>query len=240
LAQQSFVRSIAIDSSVYVVWENLLFADIQLLDFESLENHGLLATKLFPEQPVPYYFTAVAKYQTEKYAEALRVAETGRRFVVGNDRLLGEFFGMIGDIQFKLGNTTASDQAYDRALVINPMNVTVLNNYAYYLSLRGETLEKAEEMSKRAVEQSPDVAAYLDTYAWIMYRKGRYEEALVWIEKALEQLTEENGVILEHYGDILYKLGEKEQALDYWKKAQAAGEASEFIDRKVTDGILYE
>jgi tetratricopeptide (TPR) repeat protein len=240
LAQQSFINSVSIDSSVYVVWENLLFTDIQLLDFEMLESHSIRANLLFPEQPVPYYFAAVAKYQQGKYAEALRMAENGRRFVVGNDRLLGEFFAMIGDIQYKLGNTTASDQAYDRALVINPLNVTVLNNYAYYLSLRGEKLEKAEEMSRQAVEQSPDVSAYLDTYAWIMYKKGRYEEALVWIEKAMDSLTEDNGVILEHYGDILYKLGQKESALEYWKKAQEAGEASDFIDRKVAEGILYE
>lgn len=240
LARQSFVQSIEIDSSVYVVWENLLFANIQLLDFEMLEEYGLRANKLFPEQPIPYYFTAVAKYQKNKSHEALKMAETGRRFVVGNDRLLGEFFGLLGDIQQKLGNHLASDQAYDKALVINPLNVNVLNNYAYYLSLRDENLEKAEEMSRKAIEQSPEVAAYLDTYGWIMYKLGQYDEARIWIEKALDQQTDGNGVIFEHYGDVLFKLGHKDEALIYWRKAQAAGEASEFIDRKVSEGVLYE
>jgi tetratricopeptide (TPR) repeat protein len=240
LARHNFYQSIAIDSSVFMVWENLLFAHINLLDFTALEQDGKRTTELFPEQPVPYYFTAVAKYQNEKYKEALQTAERGRRFVVGNDRLLGEFYTIIGDTQHKLGNHTASDEAYNKSLTINAQNATVLNNYAYYLSLRNEQLEKAEEMSRKAVELRPEVAAYLDTYAWIMYKKGRYEEARTWIEKALEHLEEDSAVILEHYGDILYKLDEKELALDYWKKAQAAGEASEHIDRKVKDGILYE
>jgi tetratricopeptide (TPR) repeat protein len=240
LARHNFYQSIAIDSSVFMVWENLLFAHINLLDFAALEQDGKRTTELFPEQPVPYYFTAVAKYQNKKYEQALQTAERGRRFVVGNDRLLGEFYTIIGDTQHKLGNHAASDEAYNKSLTINTQNATVLNNYAYYLSLRNDQLEKAEEMSRKAVELRPEVAAYLDTYAWIMYKKGRYEEARTWIEKALEHLEEDSAVILEHYGDILYKLNEKELALDYWKKAQAAGEASENIDRKVKDGILYE
>jgi tetratricopeptide (TPR) repeat protein len=240
LARYNFYRSIAIDSSVFMVWENLLFAHINLLDFAALEQDGKRTTSLFPEQPVPYYFTAVALYQNEKYEEALQAAERGRRFVVGNDRLLGEFFTIIGDTQHQLKNHDASDEAYNKSLTINAENPTVLNNYAYYLSLRNEQLEKAEEMSRKAVTLRPDVAAYLDTYAWIMYKKGRYEEAREWIEKALEHLEEDSAVILEHYGDILYKLGEKELALSYWKKAKQAGKASEYIDRKVNDGILYE
>lgn len=240
LARNNFYQSIALDSSVFMVWENLLFVHINLLDFEALEQDGTRTIELFPEQPVPYYFTAVAKYQHGKYEDALQTAERGRRFVVGNDRLLGEFFTIIGDTQHKLGNHTASDEAYNKSLAINADNPTVLNNYAYYLSLRNEQLEKAEEMARKAVEMRPDVSAYLDTYAWIMYKKGRYEEARIWIEKAIEHLEEDSATILEHYGDILYKLGEEKLALDYWKKALAAGEASEFIDRKVKDGILYE
>jgi tetratricopeptide (TPR) repeat protein len=240
LARHNFYQSIAIDSSVFMVWENLLFVHINLLDFAALEQDGKRTTELFPEQPVPYYFTAVAKYQNGKYEEALQTAERGRRFVVGNDLLLGEFFTIIGDTQHKLGKHEASDAAYNKSLSINAENATVLNNYAYYLSLRNEQLEKAEEMARKAVELRPEVSAYLDTYAWIMYKKGRYEEARTWIEKALEHLEEDSATILEHYGDILFKLGEKELALDYWKKAQTAGEASDFIDRKVKDGMLYE
>ncbi|MEJ7658772.1 MAG: hypothetical protein WKG07_03665 [Hymenobacter sp.] len=44
-----------------------------------------------------------------------------------------------------------SDAAYDAALIADPANYGVLNNYSYYLSLRGEKLDKAKEMSGRTV-----------------------------------------------------------------------------------------
>ncbi len=240
LARDYFLKSIAIDSSEFMVWENLLFNLIQLQDFDALQDYGKRTSRLFPEQPVPYYFTAVAKYQLEKYEEALKVAETGKRFVVKNDRLMTEFYTIIGDLNNQLGNHKASDEAYEKVLYINPAHTTALNNYAYYLSLRGENMDKAEEMSRQAVERSPDVAAYLDTYAWIMYKKGRYEEALVWIKKAVDHLEGDDGVVLEHYGDILYKLDRKSEAMEYWLKAGEAGGASELLEQKISDGILYE
>ena len=41
----------------------------------------------------------------------------------------------------------SSDSLFELSLKINPSNPTVLNNYSYYLSLRGVDLEKAKEMS---------------------------------------------------------------------------------------------
>ena len=52
----------------------------------------------------------------------------------------------------------------DLALQYLPENVTVLNNYAYYLSLRGQHLEKAKKMSKKTIELFPEEANYLDTF----------------------------------------------------------------------------
>ena len=38
-------------------------------------------------------------------------------------------------------------QAYDKALELNPENMGVLNNYAYYLSVEKKQLDKAEQMN---------------------------------------------------------------------------------------------
>ncbi|MBK7384433.1 MAG: hypothetical protein IPI81_14055, partial [Flavobacteriales bacterium] len=61
-------------------------------------------------------------------------------------------------------------QAYDKALARIPDDATTLNNYAYYLSVRGEQLEKAERMSKRSNELAPGQPSYQDTYAWVLFR----------------------------------------------------------------------
>jgi len=76
--------------------------------------------------------------------------------------------------------------------------------------------------------------------AVILYKKGKYEEAKVWIEKAMKSNPTDNDVILEHYGDVLYKLDMKEEAFKYWKKADDAGEGSEYLKHKIKDKKLYE
>lgn len=239
-ARSNFQKAVEIDGSTYLIWESLLFTDIQLQDFETLEIHAKSTKSLFPEQPLPYLFEGIAKYQRNDFAGALVTYETGRKFVVGNDRLLAEFFSSIGDTQHKLGNHIASDASYDKSLAIDPLNAVVLNNYAYYLSIRGEKLEEALQMAAKAVEKFPEQPSYLDTYAWIFYKKGDYENALLWIEKALQFSEEQGGTLFEHYGDILYKLGRKQDALKQWKKAKNGGETSELIDKKIKDAILYE
>ena len=82
-----------------------------------------------------------------------------------------------------------------------------LNNYAYYLSERGERLTKAEEMSFKTIKAEPKNSTYLDTYAWILYMEERYAEAQIYIEQAIQNMdeTQDNSVILEHAEKIKLK-----------------------------------
>ena len=87
-------------------------------------------------------------------------------------------------------------------------NISCLNNYAYYLSERGERLTQAEEMSYKTIKAEPKNATYLDTYAWILFMEGRYSEAKIYIDQALQNLeeSESNDVIKEHAEKIKSKL----------------------------------
>ncbi len=125
-------------------------------------------------------------------------------------------------------------------LKINPLNSIVLNNYAYYLSLRNENLEKAKQMAEKSVEVDPYNSNNLDTYAWVLYKLADYKNALEWIKKAYNNGGSSSGVVLEHYGDILYRLGDKKEALEYWKKASEKKDFSEFLNKKINDKELYE
>jgi len=239
-ANANYLQAIEIDSSNYVLWESLLFTDMNQQDFVSLEDHSAHCIELFPVQPIPYLFNGIACYQNEKYADAFKSFEVGRKFVVSNDNLLGEFYNYIGEVQQKLGNFTASSLSYDKALIINPKNSLVLNNYAYYLSLRGEQLEKAFDMAQKATELDPNNNSNIDTYAWVYYKMGRYEDALRWLDKTINGEEKPSGTIYEHYGDILFKLNRKEEAVMWWKKAKEAGETTSLIDKKLRDKELYE
>jgi len=239
-AREALRSVIEYDSSKYIIWDQLLRMDVELDDFVSMAETSQRAMELFPEQPLPYLFSGVSNFQLKNYEKAIKSLKRGINFVVENDVLLENFYTYLGDAYNQTKKYKESDKAYESVLEIGADNHYVMNNYSYYLSLRGEELEKAEAMVKKANELEPGNSSYQDTYAWVLYKLGKFNEAKIWIEKAIKNTSSSNPVLLEHYGDILYKLDRKESALENWKKANDAGEGSEQLERKIKDKTLYE
>jgi tetratricopeptide (TPR) repeat protein len=238
-ARDAFYKVISIDSTKYLIWEQLLFVESQLNDNKAMAEESRRALNLFPDQPMLYLFAGASHFMLKDYEAAAKYFNTGINFVYANDLMLSQFYSYLGDTYFLLEQHEKSDEAYEKALKIDPGNVLVLNNYAYYLSLRGVNLARAEEMAKKAVELEPDNSSYLDTYGWVLFRQGKFEESKKWIAKAMEN-GESSAVVLEHYGDVLWMLNEKKEAVKYWEKALKAGEGSELLEKKVQDRNYYE
>lgn len=239
-ARMDFREALVHEQDKFPIWAALLQLDLQLADWQALHEDAERAAELFPSQPELLLYSGLGLSQLGRHREAIDALESGRSLVVDNDALEAQFWSLLGDAHNAVKDFTKSDQAYGRALAINPDDAGVLNNWAYYLSVRGEKLEKAEEMSRKSNDLAPGTATYMDTYAWVLFKEGKYQQAREWQEKALAASGTPEGVLLEHYGDILFKLGDAQGALEQWKLAQAAGGASELIDRKVEEGILVE
>jgi tetratricopeptide (TPR) repeat protein len=239
-ARNAFLKVISLDSSKYVVWEELLRIELQLNDFTAVKEHSTKAMELFPEQPVLYLFFGLSSIQLKKYEEAIKVLDRGVNLVVNNDNLVSQFYMYTGDAWHALKNPEESDKAYENSLKAKDDNPYVLNNYAYYLSLRGKDLEKAEKMAKKATVLDTANGSFEDTYGWVLFKLGHYREAQIWVEKALKDKDGSSSEVLEHYGDIQYKLGDPEKALEYWNKAKAKGEGSELLKKKISEKKLIE
>jgi tetratricopeptide (TPR) repeat protein len=239
-ARDVFRKVISIDSSKYLVWEQLLFAESQLEDQDAVLSESTIAIELFPEHPLPYLFAGGAHYQKKNWDKCIETLNTGLGYVFNNQAMEVQFRAYLGDAYNQLGDDIKSDESYEKVLKLDPDNDYVLNNYAYYLSLRNTDLEKAEKMAKKATELKPNSSANQDTYGWVLYKLGKYEDAKVWIGKAIENEAESSAVILEHYGDVLWQLGDRENAILYWLKAEEKGKGSEFLERKVEEKQLIE
>ncbi len=239
-ARTQYRKAVAIDKEKYALWNQLLIIDSELNDYYSLLKESKEAMELFPSQPLPYFFNGASNIQLKNYKEALTALIAGKEYVFDNKPVLTQFYSSIGDALNQLKNYPASDSAYNKALEVDSNNVYVLNNYAYYLSLRNVNLEKAEAMSKRSNQIVPNSSSYQDTYGWILYQMKKYDDAKVWIGKAIENGGSANGTLLEHYGDVLFKLGETEKSLKYWMDAKKASGTTDLIDKKIADKKLYE
>ncbi len=231
-SKELYQKVLAIDSTDFFGWQNLIVSESRLNENEAVRDHAVAALKYYPMQPVFYWYAGVANAVMENNEDAINYLEKGRRYT--SDKMqMSEFDAFLGDIYHQQGDEDKAFDAYDRTLRNNPDNALVLNNYAYYLSLRGERLEEALEMAIRANELVPDNVYYTDTYAWVLYKLGRYKEAEKIMKKCLGLEKNPSGANLEHYGDILLKLGKESEAMEYWKKAQQAGGASKELDQKL-------
>lgn len=239
-ARSNYRKAIALDKEKYAIWNQLLIIESELNDFAAMEKESKEAMELFPNQALTYFFNGVSNVQLKNYKEAVEALTEGKEFVYENPLLLAQFYATIGDSQNQLKKYDESDAAYDKALELDPSNSYVLNNYAYYLSLRNKDLEKAEEMSKKSNKLVPNNNSYQDTYGWILYQMKKYDDAKTWIGKAIENGGKSNGTLFEHYGDVLYQLGNKEEALKYWIDAKKFGGTTDLIDKKIEDKKLYE
>lgn len=126
-----------------------------------------------------------------------------------------------------------SDSLYEQALRIEPESALILNNYAYSLADRGIQLERALEMSEKAIKAEPENPSYLDTLGWIYFRLGRYDEAEPYIQRAINA-GEASAVVLEHMGDVSMKLGKTAQARSYWQQALAKDPSNQTLKDKLS------
>lgn len=214
---------------------SLLMVAVRKNDYEEAVRICEPAIQYNPEELAFYYYLGVSYFQTDRNPDALSVLQKGVLQVnpQSDKKLVSDFYTFIGDLHHSMDNQPACYEAYDSALVYNPDNIGVLNNYAYFLSLERCDLDRAEEMSYRTVKAEPKNDTYLDTYAWILFEKGRYTEARIYIDEAMKNGGAESATIVEHSGDIYFMLGEEDKALDFWKQAADMEHDSKTLEQKI-------
>lgn len=232
-ARVKFRKAVTIDPNRPPIWQQILTIDSQLNDFEALKTESQQALDYFPQQPVFYLFNGIALLQNKEADKAIESLSMGKNLVVDNNKLLAQFYASLGDAYHEQKEHQNSDESYDMALKYDPQNTIVLNNYAYYLSLRKLNLEKAEAMAKKANDLNPDVASFQDTYGWVLYTRGNYQNALFWIEESLKNGGSTDPTVLEHHGDVLLKLNRTKDAVKAWQKALDAGGEADDLDPKI-------
>lgn len=200
-----------------------------------------------PDSVFKYIYKAIDKFKShpeEPLYLSYMLKENGREEEAINllnkciknlatDSLKSIYYCTIADIYQTMGDNTLSFKTYDKSLKYDPNNIFTLNNYAYFLSISNEQLDKALEMSARVLENDPSNATYLDTYAWILYLQGKYSEAKGYQMRAVALDTTSSDVILLHYAEILSALGDKNTALLYYRKAIEKGASAEELTSKI-------
>ena len=240
LAIAQYKRYLTIDSSNFDVWIQVasLYFDEKMYDSTIVISE--IASKLFYDKALPYFYKGLAYVQKNEQEKAIESLTIALKKDASNNALAALIHTSLGDAYNSLKQYKQSDESFDAALKLFPLDATTLNNYAYYLSVRNERLTDAEAMSKKSLELQPNSKSFLDTYGWILFQQGKFEEAKKYIEKAIQSNGEEDGTLFEHLGDVYFKLNDLLNAKKYWQMAKDKGEDNSILINKIKSGKINE
>ena len=135
------------------------------------------------------------------------------------------------------GRSTDAEKVLRQMLAAEPNNARVMNHLGYLLASRGDQLDEAVTLVRRALQSDPDRPEYLDSLGWAHFKKGELNDALKYLTAAAEKLPE-NSEIQDHLGDVHARRGSLPEAIAAWTKALAgSGQGVEraAIERKLQD-----
>lgn len=201
---------------------------------DSVTKYASTALAHFPDSIELYIRQGAALSYMGKEKDAVKAYEKALKHTA-SDSVKSVVYGIIGDEYHMAGNDKKSYASYDKALRLWPDNVVVLNNYAYFLSVKEKELEKALEMAAKVMELEPSNPTYMDTYGWVLFKLGRLEEAKKIIQQAVALDARKSGELMVHYGDILFAMGDSYMAEVYWKRALEAGYDPEEIAKRLLE-----
>ena len=241
-AAWAYKASVQIKPADFNVWKKLFNSYTDNKGADSLIKYTEKAMRLFPNLAVISYYNGIARFSKKEYPKAIVAVKRAIDMEPETEKsAIADMYSLLADIYHANKQDDLSDNAFEQALKLDNDNSSTLNNYSYYLSERGKKLDEAEKMSKRAIGIKPTEATYLDTYGWIEYKKGNYEKARIYIQKAIDLAgPNTDATLYDHLGNVYYKLNDKEKAVQFWKLSKDKGTDDPQIDKKISEGKLYE
>jgi tetratricopeptide (TPR) repeat protein len=115
-------------------------------------------------------------------------------------------------------NYTASEEAFRKALAINPGDVQTLNYLGYMMADRGVHLDEAKDMIVKALDRAPNTAAYLDSLGWVLFRLNKLPEAEETLRQAIEYMSRD-ATVHDHLGEVYLREGKIKQAVEQFQSS---------------------
>jgi tetratricopeptide (TPR) repeat protein len=145
-------------------------------------------------------------------------------------------FSMV-DLYADAGEAESTERVLRQILAIEAGNPNALNYLGYLLATRGERLDEAIALVRRALDADPDNGAYLDSLGWAHFKRGDLDEAQKYLEAAAARLPE-NSEIQDHLGDMHARRGRLQEAIVAWMRA-LDGDGQD-VDKAVIQGKIDE
>jgi tetratricopeptide (TPR) repeat protein len=139
----------------------------------------------------------------------------------------------LGVIYGEANDRDRSFEQMNKALELDPNHASALNYVGYSWAEKGERLDEAERMIRKAISLKPDDGYITDSLGWLYYQRGlrqleagqrdqarsSFNAARSQLEHALSLLDKGDPVITWHLGDAYRSLARYDDALATYKRA---------------------
>jgi tetratricopeptide (TPR) repeat protein len=203
----------------YYPWEKLLLVYNEMKDYNKLMQRGEECATKFNRSFIAKILYANGALETIHYDIALEELRKAEILAGDNKEFMTQVLTMRADVYYRMKDYLKAFETFEAALKNNSDDLTVINNYAYYLAEQNMNLKEAEVMAKKVVEREKGNTTYLDTYAWVLYKRGKVKEAAKIMEEIINSGEKEDAEWYEHYGFILKKQHDCTRAAENWNIA---------------------
>ena len=175
--------------------------------------------------------------RTAEAAEAYGKAIAAQR-ALGDGNGLWTLYLLQASALKDSGRWPEAKQALETGLRIAPDQPLLLNFLGYAKLERGEDMDVAEAMIRKASELAPDDASITDSLGWAQYKRGKIDEAIATLQAAAQK-DPDQAEIHEHLGDALYASGRRHEARFAWRAALLTADADVAgrIEAKINGGL---
>jgi len=139
----------------------------------------------------------------------------------------------LGVIYGEANEPDRSFEQMNKVLELDPNHASALNYVGYSWAEKGERLDEAERMIRKAISIKPDDGYITDSLGWLFYQRGlrqleagqrelarnSFNAARSQLEHALQLLEKGDPVITWHLGDAYRSLARYDDALATYKRA---------------------
>jgi len=203
----------------YYAWEKLLIIYLQMRDYERLYTMGEECATKFNTSYTAKLLYANGAIETGKYTVAIDELKKAEILSGDNKEFILQVLTMRADVYYRMKDYNKAFATFESALELNNEDLTVINNYAYYLAEQNTNLKEAEEMARKVVEKDKGNTTFLDTYGWVLYKRGKLQEAARVMESIINSGEKPDAVWYEHYGYILKDDKKCREAIGVWNTA---------------------
>ncbi len=203
----------------YYAWEKLLLVYLQEKDYTNLEKNGEECASMFNRSFLAKLLYATGAMENKHYSVAIE--ELRKAEILAGDKKdeMMQVLTMKADVFYRMKDYGKAFETFEEAMKLNNKDLTLINNYAYYLAEQNMKLKEAEKMSKEVIEKERKNTAFLDTYGWILYKRGRLKAADRIMQEIISSGEAPDAEWYEHYGYILKKERKCEKAIENWNIA---------------------